>query len=591
MQLSHIKPYWRSIAMIVATLIFAPIAGTGTAEGRCAYVIILMATFWVTDALPIAITALIPVFAFPVLGILSTGDVCHVYMKETNMMFLGGLIVALAVEHCNLHRRIALIVILNVGQSPRRLMAGFMMTTMFLSMWISNTATTAMMTPIVSAILAELYKGRESDGSVEMGTVTDTEKTDKAEQAVDDKRVAPHGQSRLDLVAPEDSVHETPGEVKDVTTNPPDDESRRLRDMCFLGTAYAANLGGTGSLTGTGPNLVLKGVLQNAYEGKTGLNFTTWMGFNVPGMLICVLLAWLWLQFLYIGFGKNSKMETTPDKKKAIKKLIHKQYSSLGPMTFHECVVLMLFIALVLLWLFRSPEFVAGWGSLFDEAFDHKVEVDDASPVMLIVFLLFVIPSKLNFWCFRDSNDMSEPESSPACLTWQVVHEKIPWKLVLLLGGGFAMAKGAEESGLSKWLGQQLVYFDVMPPEAIVFVVCLMTAMVTEVASNSATSAIILPVLKELAVGIDVNPLYLMLPATVCCSYAFMLPVATPPNAIVYGVANMKSSEMLRAGVVMNVLCVIVITVMINTLGVAMFDVKNLPTWANTTVITNATIA
>ncbi|KAG0714781.1 Solute carrier family 13 member 3 [Chionoecetes opilio] len=520
-----------------------------------------MAVFWMTEAVPVAVTALIPVFAFPLLGILSTGDVCIVYMKETNMMFLGGLTVAIAVEHCNLHRRIALRVILLVGQSPRSLMAGFMLTTMFLSMWISNTATTAMMVPIVDAILAELYMAREvkDNTTIEM-----------------DLSVAPARQSQMDLVnndiseykgdksiqvavvsnpgtiAPlstpqpprhrkEEEAYPTPAPSSGLTSPPPDDTCRALRDMCFLATAYSANIGGTGSLTGTGPNLIVKGVLASSYSEPTGLNFLTWMLFNVPGMLICVFLAWVWLQIKYLGlFGKKNELaQKIPEERKvAVRRLVERKYSDLGPMRMQEGLVLGLFIVLVLLWLFRAPEFIEGWAGYFEHT--YGVEVDDATPAMFIVFLLFCLPAKLNFLCFRKPEDPPrDPEDKNEVLTWRAVQEKIPWGIVLLLGGGFAMAEGSQVSGLS------------------------------EVARGST------------ALNIEVNPIYLMLPAAVCCSYAFMLPVATPPNAIVFSVANMKSGEMMKAGIVMNIVCVLVLNVMINTLGVVIFDLNTMPSWTN----------
>ncbi|XP_042889596.1 solute carrier family 13 member 5-like isoform X6 [Penaeus japonicus] len=583
--LKTVAPQWRALVVVLTPLLFGifPIL-IPTSEARCGYVILVMAMYWMTEAVPLAVTALIPVFAFPLLGILSTGKVCLVYMKETNMMFLGGLTVAIAVEHCNLHKRIALFVILHIGQSPRRLMAGFMLTTMFLSMWISNTASTAMMVPIVDAILVELYSSRETDG--ERG------------EPKSDLSVSPQHQSQMELVTTNGKSGQNQEvsdavEVKDaiaddnensLTATPPDEECRAFKDMCFLALAYSANLGGTGSLTGTGPNLVTKAVLSSSFSEPTGLNFATWMAFNVPGMLVCVLLAWLWLQFLFMGLcgRKSSIQQTTPEREAAVKRLIREKYRQLGPITHHEGTVLTLFIVLVFLWLFRAPEFVPGWSKWFSDAFGEHLEVDDATPAMFIVFLLFVLPAKLNFWCFRDPN--APPTASPACMSWDVVQKKIPWGVVLLLGGGFAMAEASKVSGLSIWLGDQLQYFNVMPKEAIVFIVCLMTAMLTEVASNTATASILLPVLKELALKINVNPLYLMLPAAVCCSYAFMLPVATPPNAIVFSAANMKSKDMMKAGFAMNVICVLVITVMINTLGVALFDLQNLPPWVNSTI-------
>ncbi|XP_064082050.1 Na(+)/citrate cotransporter-like isoform X4 [Macrobrachium nipponense] len=588
---SHIAPYWRSLVLVVLPLLLLPLpVVSATSAARCGYVILIMAAYWMTEALPLAVTALIPVFAFPLLGILSTGECCLVYMKETNMMFLGGLTVAIAVEHCNLHKRIALFVILNVGQSPRRLMAGFMLTTMFLSMWISNTASTAMMVPIVDAILVELYATRSKKLPEENATAIDL----SANSGQNQLELSPAGENGVTdgHNAIDTNNHEVEKGDKLLTDEEIDAANAEvfrqrhiMRRTLLLGVAYSANVGGTGVVTGTSPNLVLMAVLQDSFSQPTGLNFATWMAFNVPGMILCVILAWVWLQVLFMGlFRKKSPIQqSTPERTNAVRKLIRQKYKELGPMTHHEATVLTLFIILVLLWLFRAPEFVPGWSAWFKDAFEG-IEVDDATPAMLIVTLLFILPARLNFWCFRNPKDPGPPQPSPACMNWQVVHEKIPWGVVLLLGGGFAMAEGANKSGLSAWLGDQLVAFNVMPKEAIVFVVSLMTAMLTEVASNTATASILLPVLKEMALNINVNPLYLMLPAAVCCSYAFMLPVATPPNAIVFSAANMKSADMMKAGFLMNIICVVVITVMINTLGVALFDLQHMPPWANSTI-------
>ncbi|XP_050692843.1 solute carrier family 13 member 2-like isoform X2 [Eriocheir sinensis] len=601
----YIAPYWRSFVLVIAPLVWLPIPLVAqTSEARCGYVILIMAVFWGTEAVPVAVTALIPVFALPLLGILSTGDVCIVYIKETNMMFLGGLTVAIAVEHCNLHRRIALRVILLVGQSPRSLMAGFMFTTMFLSMWISNTATTAMMVPIVDAILVELYSSREvnenTTHTIEMDMSIAPAKSsqmDLVQQDASDysksEKVEPYPSldnlSTITTVANPSTKYQKENEALSttgVTTTPPDSTSRALRDMCFLATAYSANIGGTGSLTGTGPNLVVKGVLASSYSEPTGLNFLTWMMFNVPGMLICVILAWVWLQIRYLGlFRKKTELaqEVPEERKRAVKQFVEQKYRDLGPVRFQEVVVLVLFIILVFLCLFRAPDFIEGWAGYFEHTFG--VEVDDATPAMFIVFLLFCFSTKLNFWCFRKPGDPpKDPKDKNEVLTWKVVQEKIPWGVVLLLGGGFAMAEGSKASGLSKWLGEQLYVFNGVNKGVIVLIVTLMVAMLTEVASNSATASIILPVLNELALNINVNPLYLMLPAAVCCSYAFMLPVATPPNAIVFSVADMKSSEMMKAGIVMNIVCVLVLNVMINTLGVVIFDLNTMPAWTNSSL-------
>ncbi|XP_037784344.1 solute carrier family 13 member 5-like isoform X2 [Penaeus monodon] len=587
--------WWRPMVAVLTPLLLSVIpALTGSSEARCGYVILIMAVYWITEAVPLAATALVPVFAFPLLGVLSTSSVCLVYMKDTNVMFMGGLIMAVAVEHCNLHKRIALFVMLHVGQSPRLLMAGFMITTTFLSMWISNTAAAAMIVPIVDAVVQELGKGQDLD--VKKTRVV-------AVPLAEDAVVAPRHQSHLALYESNPSIAETVStsdeatprlDQKEAVSRAPelsvlaeadDTTSDAVRKMFFLSVAFAANIGGTGSPLGCGPNLVVMGILQSTFSEPTELNFATWMLFNVPGMILNMVLGWCWLQILYMKCGRNRIQTSSRERDRAMKKFLQEHYDSLGRITQHEIVVLVLFSTLVFLWVFRAPGFVTGWAQFFTDSFEEKVIVRDATPVMFMVFLLFCIPARTSWTCCSSGDKASETrDRQETCLTWEVVHAKVPWGVILLLGGGFAVAEAAKVSGLSLWLGHQLQYFAVMPKELIVFIVCLITAMLTEVASNTATASVLLPVIKDLALGINVNPLYLMLPAAVCCAYAFMLPVATPGNAIILTAARMNTIEMMRAGAVMNLVCVLVITLMINTLGVVIFDLHSMPTWVNSTV-------
>lgn len=579
--IKYIFTFWKAIVLVVPPILLAllPILLPST-EMRCAYIIAIMAIYWMTEALPMSVTALIPIFAFPLLGVMSTQETCIVYLNRTNMLFLGGLMVAVAVEHCNLHKRIALLVILHVGQSPRRLMGGFMFTTMFLSMWISNTATCAMMVPIVHAILQEVYKAHQQKSVYDpMKDVLLPSNLDERENVVN--TIEGH-KKEVDIEAME---LEEKGKENNELENlePPNDECRAIRDMCFLSVACSSNIGGTGCLTGTGPNLVLNGILQGSFSEPTGLNFATWLLFNVPPMLICTVLSWLWLQVLFLGVGKNAKGHLSIEEAKSMKRMISRKFKELGKMSYQEGTVLILFILLVLLWMFRAPEFMPGWAGIFKEYFGTSVS--DATPVMLIVVLLFMLPAKLpNCLCFKDPNDSSSPTSSPACLTWKAIHEKLPWGVIVLLGGGFAMAKAAKISGLSVWLGDLLKTLGSLDRVGIMFIVCIMAACVSNVASNTATASIFLPVIKDLCLSLEINPLFLMLPVTIVCSYAFILPVATPPNAIVFNASGMNTKDMMRAGVVMNIFCLFVIIIFINTLGVAMFDLNSFPSWTNSTI-------
>uniref|UniRef100_A0A671N2Y0 Solute carrier family 13 member 5-like n=1 Tax=Sinocyclocheilus anshuiensis TaxID=1608454 RepID=A0A671N2Y0_9TELE len=484
-------------------------------EASCAYVIILMAVYWCTEALPLAVTSLLPAVLFPMLGIMQSKMVCMQYLKDTNMLFVGGLMVAVAVEHWNLHKRIALRVLLIVGVRPALLMLGFMGVTAFLSMWISNTATTAMMVPIVQAVLEQLNKQETESSQTTCG---------------EERPQAPEAKQKKSA------------------------EKRLMAKGMTLCVCYAASVGGTATLTGTGPNLVLKGQMNQLFpDNGDVINFASWFGFAFPNMIIMLTIAWLYLQFIFMGFNIRKTWgcgAVKSEKEIAAYNVIREQHLQLGPMCFGELSVLALFSLLVALWFTRDPGFVTGWAT---HTFNTEAEyVTDATVAVFIALLLFILPSKPPRLCFWSSTESeTEPQlssaPSPALLSWKVAQKKLPWNIVLLLGGGFALAKGSEESGLSRWMGNQLTPLHSIPPWAIVIILCLLIAIFTECTSNVATATLFLPVLASMSQSVGINPLYIMVPCTLSASFAFMLPVATPPNAIVFSYGYLKVSDMVSS--------------------------------------------
>uniref|UniRef100_A0AAY4EWU7 Solute carrier family 13 member 5b n=1 Tax=Denticeps clupeoides TaxID=299321 RepID=A0AAY4EWU7_9TELE len=528
-------------------------------EASCAYVIVLMAVYWCTEALPLAVTALLPAVLFPAFGIMKSKEVCMQYLKDTNMLFVGGLLVAVAVEHWNLHKRIALRVLLMVGVRPALLMLGFMGVTAFLSMWISNTATTAMMVPIVQAVLDQL-----NNRDAEMAQILSSEEQAHSEEAE-------YRQSGKPL----------DGQEKEAL------ERRKMCKGMTLCVCYAASIGGTATLTGTGPNLVLKGQMNQLFPRNGDvINFASWFGFAFPNMILMLTFAWLWLQIVFMGFNFKKTWgcgAAKSEKEIAAYNVIREEHSLLGPMSFGEISVLALFTLLVVLWFTRDPGFVDGWAThLFNSDAEY---VTDATVAVFIAVLLFILPSnapRLRFWspCYPDSGT---PAAGTSLLTWKVAQKKLPWNIVLLLGGGFALARGSEESGLSRWLGNQLTPLHSVPPWAIAVILCLLIALFTECTSNVATATLFLPVLASMSQSIGMNPLYVMVPCTLSASFAFMLPVATPPNAIVFSHGYLKVSDMAKTGIVMNIIGILSITLAINSWGRGMFDLDSFPAWANAT--------
>ncbi|XP_054902416.1 solute carrier family 13 member 3 [Poeciliopsis prolifica] len=584
------KKLWcvhKQLLVCLAPLLFLPLVFTlPEKEGKCLYIVVLMATYWCTEALPLAVTAMLPICLFPTLGVLPAKKVCPQYLIETNFLFFSGLVLASSIEDCGLHRRIALKVLSIVGVKPAWLILGMMMTTSFLSMWLNNTATTAMMLPIANAILASLF------GDLE--TLKQKSQTPK-----DHDNVALTGRKSL-------RMHAVPSEPSEKLVlslervealEPPDTRSAeeirleaeyqlKVWKGFLISIPYAASIGGTATLTGTAPNLILIGQLKSYFPDCDLINFGSWFAFAFPLMVLFLFLSWLWISYLYGGlntrlcFPKHDHRDKAEARAKA---LIMEDYRKLGPMNFAEGSISFFFSLFALLLFSRDPKFVTGWSVFFKKGY-----VSDAVTGIIIVSMLFFFPSQkpsLTWW--RDPKAVNTPYIP--LLSWKKAQDSVPWNILLLLGGGFAMAKGCEESGLASWIGGHLQPLAEVPPAVAAILITAFLACFTEFASNTATVIIFLPIIAELAVLVSVNPLYFMIPGTVGCSYAFMLPVSTPPNSIAFASGHLLVKDMVKTGFVMNVLGILSVSLALNTWGVAMFNLNSYPKWAQPSNSTAAT--
>lgn len=485
-------------AASLAVGIAGELSGGNPLVSRTAAVAVLMATLWITEAVPLAVTALIPVALFPVLGVLDGKTVSSQYFNHIIFLFIGGFIVAIAMERWNLHRRIALRILLLFGVKPRGILLGFMVATAFLSMWISNTATAMMMVTIALALLLRLEES----------------------------------------FTPEDA--------------------HRFSVGLLLGVAYSASIGGIATLVGTPPNMSFARIFEMNFPDAPEISFASWFAFAFPITVVFLGTTWLLLSAFCMPRGKSG----------IDRDVIRTQVRELGPLSFAEKVVLFDFGALVLLWLFRLDIVVGGvtipgWSRLLPE----PGFLTDGSVAMALAIPLFFIPSR-------------SPKGGPI-MDWAAM-AKMPWNIVLLFGGGFALARGFVDSGLSLWVGQRLEALGTLPPILMVAIICIVMTFVTELTSNTATTEMVLPILAGLALTIGVNPLLLMIPATLSASCAFMMPVATPPNAIVFGTSRLRVPEMARIGVLLNLVGVVLIVLATWLLGglVLGIDLGEVPSWA-----------
>ncbi|MFV9504060.1 MAG: SLC13 family permease [Oscillochloridaceae bacterium umkhey_bin13] len=464
----------RLIGLITGPLLFVLVAyllplpeGMAPEAKMVAATTIWIAIWWMSEAIPIPATSLLPLVILPLTGTIRPADLAPAYANPLIFVFLGGFMIALAIERWNLHRRIALNIVRVVGTSPTRIVLGFMAATGFLSMWISNTATAMMMVPMGAAVILQLTDLLRRNGTPE-------------------HELAP-GQFGFGIAL-------------------------------MLGIAYAASIGGVATLVGTPPNIILAATANELAD--TQITFASWMLLGVP--LAVIMMGATWFYLTRIAY-KTSHSEIPGGLD-----VVRSEIGKLGAMVFAEKAVLTVF-GLV----------AAAWIALPFVIEPVMPMVNDAVIALTGAVLLFIIPAR---------NQIGEPTF---LLTWDDA-KRLPWGVVLLFGGGLAIADAFRKSGLAEWLGTSLTVFSGLHPLVLVMIVVLMVIFLTEVTSNTATATMMMPIMAALAVAADLPALLLMAPAAMAASYAFMLPVATPPNAIVFGSGAVTVPQMARAGLWLN---------------------------------------
>ena len=424
-----------------------------------------VAIWWITEAVPIYVTALIPIILFPLSGGLELKQTTAAYGHKFVFLFIGGFILAIAIEKWKLHKRIALNIIKLVGTKKPNIILGFMIATAFLSMWISNTATAVMILPVGLAIISQL---KDNPKTIE-------------------------------------------------------NENKIFGKTLMLAIAYSASIGGMATLIGTPPNLVLAGVIKTSYNVE--INFLQWMSFGLPISIFLLFICWKYLTSIAYKFD-NQNFDSGLNE-------IKNQLKNLGKISYEEKSVMIVFIATALAWITQSLIIKK-----------YIPAIDDTIIAIISAVILFILPNK---------------NRTKKLLSWEDT-VKLPWGILLLFGGGMALAKGFDTSGLAIWIGKQMNFFDAIPLLALLLVLITMVNFLTEITSNLATTAMLLPVLVALAETIDVNAYYLLVGATVAASCAFMLPVATPPNAVIFGSKILKIDDMIKKGFWMNLISITILT-------------------------------
>lgn len=457
-------------ALFLLVLALPGAEGLAPEAQRVGAVSALMAVWWMTEAIPLPATALLPIALFPLLGVMSPGAAAAPYAHELIFLFFGGFLLAAAMQRWGLHRRVALGVVAAVGVQPRRLVLGFMLATGFLSMWISNTATVVMMLPIAVAILSLLEA-----------------------------------------------------------------EADRMGTALMLGIAYAASIGGVATLIGTPPNAIFAAA-ASAMLGRS-IGFMDWMQVGLPLAAVMLLLTWMLLVRVLHPLPDTSHADS------GAAELVRGEARGLGPMGRGETVVAVVATLAAIAWVMREPKDV---GAFTIPGIDtYAPMVSDAVIAVAAALVLFAFPVSLRTRTF--------------VLDWDSA-VGIPWGVLLLFGGGLSLARGFDQTGLAAWIGTLVTALGAVPTLVLLAAVVALFIFLTEITSNTATATMGMPIMAGVAAGVGADPLTLMAAAALACSMAFMLPVATPPNAIVFGSGRVTIGQMVRAGLWLNMVAIVLIT-------------------------------
>ncbi|MBP6313825.1 MAG: SLC13/DASS family transporter [Flavobacteriales bacterium] len=473
---------------LTALLVYWAMHDHGNAPAAMAGIVAWMAVWWISEAVPLAVTSLLPMILFPLFGIDSMAGTAANYGKEIIYLFLGGFLLALAIERTGLHRRIALHIVSLVGSTGPRLVAGIMLASALISMWMNSTSCVLVMLPIALSLL-------DGDGSPE---------------------------ARRSLTVP-----------------------------LLLAVSYGATIGGMATPVGTPPNLVFLEIWRTTWPERSPIGFGQWMSFGIPFAMIYLGIAWLLITRIVFRVPTHHIIEVAQ---------VEQGLNGMGRMTNAEIKAGMLFALVALFWItgdgisFSDTYRIPGWREKF-----HLAAVTDGAIAVAAAIFLFLVQAPMP--------SMENTRKHGPLMTWDIAEQKLPWGILLLFGGGFAIATGMEKTGLANIMVAALNDYSSLHPTALIATVSSVVCVMSELGSNTATASLTLPILAESATVWGMDPQWLLIPATLAATLGFALPVASPMQAIVFGSGRIPVREMVRAGIWMDLIGIVLLTLFFGVMG------------------------
>ncbi|XP_070554075.1 Na(+)/dicarboxylate cotransporter 3-like [Ptychodera flava] len=564
---------------------------------RCGFVIVILAVLWTTQALPLPVTGFMPLFMYPLLDVLPMARVCEYYMAEFMVLFISVLCISSAVQRHGLHRRIAIRAMLLAGSDPKRLLLAVMIVVGFLSMWILNVALVSMMVPIVAALVDKLSTS-DTEKSVDKKD-SDEEKIQNGKAVPLEVVIVASSERMEDIELASDST-----EVDDTinkSTEILDDKAKAERinqknvnediGTCFiLGLAYSAVLGGAATMSGSLLQVVMNVNIEIYFTSEAKITFGNWMLFSAPMQLVSLLLAWAWLSFFYLDLKSSTvkcfrkqtcysnccRVKNKGHEEGGIVKVLREEYANMGPMKWAEKTIIFVFLFLILFWFFEEPKFMPGWSDWFTPGY-----VGASTITAGVALICFALPSR------KPKINIHDRKPYEGLLEWKSAAAMVPWGMLIHAGGLLSSVEAIKVSGLADLIGDQFEFVASLQYWLVLLAVTVAASLLTEFMSANVIMAVTIPVLARTADGQDIHPYYFMLSLGLSLNMAFCLPSGSFINALLIANGTVTIFQLIKTGVVMNIICLVVLNLGVNTYGWWILNLDDVPTWALSANVTS----